>query len=119
MPWRQAGEYNEIRVDRISPQDATAIDRLGTVRLKGTAFNQFAAFLSRAYRENDYLLGRLHAIDRLIEIVCEAAPIEIQNRAAVTEIKRKAIRRVLDAEQGHLSTCKSVIVSLRTALETN
>ena len=73
MPWREAGEFNEVRIDRISAQDAIGINRLGTFLLKGTAFNQSAAFLSRAYRENDYLLGRLHAIDRLIDIVSEAA----------------------------------------------
>src|SRR5882762_10366334 len=73
MPWREAGEFNEIRVDRICGEYAGWIGRLGTFRLKGTAFNQFAAFLSRAYRENDYLLGRLHAADRLIDIVRDAA----------------------------------------------
>ena len=50
MPWREAGEFNEIRVDRISAQDAAGIARLGAFRLKGAAFNQFAAFLSRAFR---------------------------------------------------------------------
>ena len=73
MPWREAGEFNEIRVDRISTRDAATIEQLGSFRLKGGAFNQFAAFLSRPYRENDYLLGRLHAVDRLIGIVCDAA----------------------------------------------
>jgi len=36
----------------------------------------FAAFFSRAYRENDYLLGRLHAIDRLIDIVCDSGRVD-------------------------------------------
>src|SRR5262249_13991608 len=73
LPWREPGEFSEIRVDRISAQDAAGIARLGAFRLKGAAFNQFAAFLSRAFRENDYLLGRLHCADRLIDIVCDAA----------------------------------------------
>ncbi|MGQ7322972.1 DUF3376 domain-containing protein, partial [Streptococcus suis] len=67
MPWREVGEFNEIRIDRIAAQDAVGINRLGTFRLRGTGFSQSAAFLSRAYRENDYLLGRLHAMDRLID----------------------------------------------------
>ncbi len=71
---REIGELNEILVDRISPQDAHALSGFdGIGSLKGIGFAHFAAFLSRAYRENDYLLGRLHAVDRLIDIVCDAA----------------------------------------------
>ena len=72
--WRDLGEFDEIRVDRISPEDARTLRRgaaAGT--LKGTAFLHFGAFFSRAFRENDYLWGRLHAIDRLIDIVCDSA----------------------------------------------
>ena len=112
MSWREAGEFNEIRVDRISPQDATGIERLGDFRLKGTAINQFAAFFSRAFRENDYLLGRLHAFDRLIDIVCDAAGAEQQAAA----IKAKGFRRILDVEEPHLPTCKDMIAKMRAAL---
>ena len=71
------GELNEILVDRISPQDARALKGFeGIGSLKGIGFAHFAAFLSRAYRENDYLLGRLHAVDRLIDIVCDSAGID-------------------------------------------
>ena len=119
LPWREAGEFNEIRVDRISAQDATGIERLGPFRLKGTAFNQFAAFLSRPYRENDYLLGRLHAVDRLIDIVCDAAGADAQSRAAIASLKRNAVLRILDVEEPHLPTCKKMIAELRAALEAN
>ncbi len=119
LPWQEAGEFNEIRVDRISAQDATGIERLGTFRLKGAAFNQFAAFLSRAYRENDYLLGRLHAVDRLIDIVCDAAGPDAQSRAAVAALKRNAVLRILDVEEPHLPTCEKMIAELRAALEAN
>ena len=119
LPWREAGEFNEIRVDRISAQDATGIERLGPFRLKGTAFNQFAAFLSRPYRENDYLLGRLHAVDRLIDIVGDAAGADAQGRAAIAALKRNAILRILDVEEPHLPTCKKMIAELRAALEAN
>jgi hypothetical protein len=119
MPWREAGEFNEIRVDRISAQDATGINRLGTFSLKGAAFNQFAAFLSRAYRENDYLLGRLHAIDRLIDIVYDAAGAEFRRRSNAAALKRQAFLRILDAEEMHLPKCKMMIAELRVALEAN
>jgi hypothetical protein len=42
--------------------------------LKGIQFNSFGAFFSRAYRENDYLWGRLHGADRLIDIVISTLP---------------------------------------------
>ena len=117
MPWRQSGEFNEIRVDRISAQDAAGIAQLGDFPLKGAAFNQFAAFLSRAYRENDYLLGRLHAIDRLIDIVADAGGRDALTPDAVAALKRKAILRVLDAEQAHLPTCAGLIAQLRQGLK--
>jgi patatin-related protein len=116
MPWRQAGEFNEIRVDRISAQDAAGIARLGAWPLKGAAFSQFAAFLSRGYRENDYLLGRLHAIDRLIDIVCDAGGRDAIAPDAARALKRRAILRVLDAEQPHLPSCARMIAELRQAL---
>jgi patatin-related protein len=119
LPWRETGEFNEIRVDRISAQDASGIERLGTFRLKGTAFNQFAAFLSRSYRENDYLLGRLHAIDRLIDIVCDAGGSEAMAPAAVAALKRKGFLRILDAEEPHLPRCRKMIAELRAALGAN
>ena len=44
--------------------------------LKGLQFNSFGAFFSRAYRENDYLWGRLHGADRLIDITLSTLPNE-------------------------------------------
>ena len=74
---REMGEFNEILVDRISPQDVHTLNGFqGIESLRGIAFGHFAAFFSRAYRENDYLLGRLHAADRLIEIVCDSAGVD-------------------------------------------
>ncbi len=116
LPRRQAGEFNEIRIDRISGQDARGIEQLGTFPLKGAAFNQSAAFLSRAYRENDYLLGRLHAIDRLIDIVCDAAGGASPAPAAVAALKKRAFLRILEAEETHLPTCEKMIAQLRSAL---
>jgi patatin-related protein len=116
MPWREAGEFNEIRVDRISAQDAAGIARLGAFRLRGAAFNQFAAFLSRAYRENDYLLGRLHACDRLVDIVCDAAGADAIAPDKVAALKRDAVLRILAAEEPYLPTCRAMIAQLRATL---
>jgi hypothetical protein len=119
LPWREAGEFNEIRIDRISAPDAREIERLGTFPVKGIAFNQFAAFLSRAYRENDYLLGRLHAFERLTDIVCDAAGTEAVTSAAARMLKKQGFLRILDTEEQHLPTCANMIAQFRAALSTN
>lgn len=116
IPWREAREFNEIRIDRISAQDAREVNKLGAYPLQGTAFSQAAAFLSRAYRENDYLLGRLHAIDRLIDIVADAAGAEFRAKGSVAAIKKKGFLRILDVEEPHLPTCAKMIAELRRAL---
>jgi len=110
----EMGELNEILVDRISPQDARALRGFeGIGSLKGIGFAHFAAFLSRGYRENDYLLGRLHAIDRLIDIVCNSAGAENTGKIDVTALKRRAFTRILDAEEKHLGESQELIASLR------
>ena len=67
-------EFDEIKVDRLSPDDALALRAVGGGRLKGAQFNAFGAFFSRAYREHDYLWGRLHGAERLIDIVASTLP---------------------------------------------
>ena len=42
--------------------------------LKGIEFNNFGAFFSRSYRENDYLWGRLHGAERMIDIMLSTLP---------------------------------------------
>jgi len=112
---REVGELHEILVDRISPQDARSLDGFnGADSLKGIGFGHFAAFLSRAYRENDYLLGRLHAIDRLIDIVCDSARIDAAHEGIdVAQLKKRAFTRVLDAEEPHLTESAALIAALR------
>ena len=92
-------EYDPIKVDRISPEDARSIRDGGTAAtLRGTEFFNFGAFFSRAYRENDYLWGRLHGAERMVDLVCstlEAMPGEQEIR----ELKRELFMAVLDEEE--------------------
>ena len=113
MTWREIGEFNEILVDRISPRDARAVNDLGDFPLKGTGFEHFAAFLSRAYRENDYLLGRLHALDRLIDIVCNTAGLDIEKHAQLSALKQRGLLQILAAEAPHLRNSATLIAQLR------
>jgi patatin-related protein len=115
MTWREVGEFNKILVDRISPQDAKTLSEFcGTGSLKGRGFTHFAAFFSRAYRENDYLLGRLHALDRLVDIVCNSAEIDVESRRnAILALKKKGFLSILDAEEKHLPQSAALIAALR------
>ncbi|APZ99401.1 patatin [Sphingopyxis sp. QXT-31] len=108
-------EFDPIKIDRISPSDATAIRTGGAAAmLKGIEFNAFGAFFSRAYRENDYLWGRLHGADRLIDIV--ASSVTAEGALAGEElaaIKRRAFHAILDEEEGRLPKIAALIAELR------
>ncbi len=68
--------------------------------LKGIQFNSFGAFFSRAYRENDYLWGRLHGADRLIDIVLSTLPPDdaAAARTASRRSSASAFHAILDEE---------------------
>ena len=108
-------EFDPIKIDRISPSDATAIRTGGAASmLKGIEFNSFGAFFSRAYRENDYLWGRLHGADRLIDIVASS----VTGDGALTSeelaaIKRRAFHAILDEEDGRLPRVQALVDEIR------
>lgn len=108
-------EFDAIKVDRIAPDDATAIRSGGAeATLKGIQFASFGAFFSRTYRENDYLWGRLHGADRLIDIVVSTLPAGMRMKPGrVAQIKRAAFIAVLDEEEPRLTMIGSLIASLR------
>ena len=107
-------EYDEIKIDRISPEDATSIRAGAEATLKGLRFNSFGAFFSRAYRENDYLWGRLHGAERLIDIVLSTlTPKQALPAEDVAQIKRRAFRAILDAEEERLTAVPELMAQLR------
>ena len=116
--WRDVGEFGEIRIDRISPEDVHFLGKGGGIApLKGTILGHFGAFFSRGYRENDYLLGRLHAAERLIDIVCNAAGAErLAGLVDMEALKRRAFERILDAEEKSLPQSQALIARLRREL---
>ena len=102
-------EFDPVKVDRISPEDATAIREGGTqATLRGTEFYNFGAFFSRAYRENDYLWGRLHGAERMIDIVCSTLDEELP-RATRDGFKRDAFLAILD-EEGDAGRCSTILL---------
>ncbi len=111
-------EFDPVRVDRISPDDATAIREGGAdACLKGTQFHNFGAFFSRAYRENDYLWGRLHGAERLVDIVLSSLPSGTRLRPGrATAIKRALFHAILDEEADRLTTIPGLLASIRAEL---
>ena len=107
-------EFDPVKVDRIAPDDAPTIRAGGAeATLKGIWFNSFGAFFSRAYRENDYLWGRLHAAERLIDIVASTLPsADALPAQRMLAVKRKAFRAILEAERPHLKNIAELIASL-------
>ncbi|MBU3079423.1 patatin-like protein [Sphingomonas quercus] len=107
-------EFDPIKVDRIAPDDATSIRKGGAAAtLKGIQFNSFGAFFSRAWRENDYLWGRLHGAERMIDILVSAIP---EGRAlppgTVATAKRDLFRAILAEEQGRLAAIPELFTAL-------
>jgi len=117
--WRDLDEFDEIRVDRLSPDDAQTLRKGGAPEsLKGIQFYHFGAFFSLAYRQNDYLWGRLHAAERLIDIVLDAARIEGAALAVdALALKQQAFRAILDIESRHLTAARDLIVQLRREVD--
>jgi patatin-related protein len=108
-------EAEEIKVDRIAPDDCQFL-RPGAGTLKGSQMNAFGAFFARAWRENDYLFGRLQAAERLIDIVLSAAP-EVEAPLLARRLKARAARAILLAEAGRLTAIGGTIAELARDLD--
>ena len=106
-------EFDPVKVDRISPDDAKSIRDGGTsATLRGTEFYNFGAFFSRAYRENDYLWGRLHGAERMIDLVFSTAPAPI-GEDVVRDFKRRAFLAILDEEAETFRCSAKLIEQIR------
>ncbi len=106
-------EFDPIKVDRIAPDDAGSIRSGGAqATLKGIEFNSFGAFFSRAYRENDYLWGRLHGAERMIDIVLstnnQALPLH-----AINAFKHRIFVAILDEERDRLTQIPHLFETLK------
>lgn len=111
-------ERQEIMVDRISPEDAASLRLEGLgAPLKGGEFGGFGGFFSRVARENDYLWGRLHAVDRLFDVLASSAQRDIPGGIDTRALKKRAFRIVLDEESKRLSAVPDLLARLEAAVE--
>ena len=111
-------EFEPAKVDRISPEDCNTIRAGGaSAVLRGTEFYNFGAFFSRAYRENDYLWGRLHGAERMIDLIASTMPTGMElDPAELVRSKMEAFHAVLDEEQDRLKTDPKLVPGLRAEL---
>ncbi|MCC6924323.1 patatin-like protein [Novosphingobium sp.] len=112
-------EFEPAKVDRISPDDCSSIRKGGaSAMLRGTEFYNFGAFFSRAYRENDYLWGRLHGAERMIDLVASALPKGMMlDPAELARFKKEAFLAVLDEEEERLKADPGLVPGIRTEVE--
>lgn len=118
--WNELDDVDTMQVDRISPEDATAIRHGGAqASLMGRNLGHFAAFFSRRARENDYLWGRLHAADRLVDIALSAG---LGTQGATPKkfehIKANLFRAILKAEKPFLTSIPELLTDLERELDT-
>jgi hypothetical protein len=112
------GELGEILVDRISPDDAKTIaEECPNPCLKGAEFGGFGAFFSEVARENDYLWGRLHGVDRLIDLLAGSALRDIPKGIDLRLLKKRGFEMVLQEEAGRLTHVPELFARLNAALE--
>jgi hypothetical protein len=106
-------EFDPIKVDRISPDDALSIREGGTfATLRGLEFFNFGAFFSRSYRENDYLWGRLHGAERMIDLVCSTLD-EGADSGVIADFKRRIFLAILDEEEDRLKEDPHLVAGIR------
>jgi patatin-related protein len=102
-----AGERDAIEVIRMSPLDAGLLKPKEGSKLKGSSFGHFGAFFKRAWRESDYLIGRLDGAERLITLLLgESHPERAQWCG-------RAFLAILEEEEPALKTAAALIAELR------
>lgn len=112
-------EFDPVKIDRISPDDCNSIRAGGAAEcLRGVEFFNFGAFFSRAYRENDYLWGRLHGAERMIDLLASALPDgQTIEAGELAKFKREAFLEILDEEEERLLADPALVPEIRAEVE--
>jgi len=115
LQWTEMDEINEVLVDRISPADAKGLGS-EKIMLKGTALMNFGAFFNRAWREHDYLWGRLNAADRFVDVLISAVGARLAQPIDAGRLRANLFRAILDAEAPHLAADPDLVPGLKDRL---
>jgi predicted acylesterase/phospholipase RssA len=96
------GEYDTVEIARMSPLDTSLLaprdsdaarEKFYEDKLKGTAVSHFGAFFEPAWRENDYLWGRLDGAERLVRLL-----VGPDKEATIKRYCRELFGAILDDE---------------------
>jgi predicted acylesterase/phospholipase RssA len=116
-PAREAdgvGEQDIVGIARMSPRDVWLLAPEGSPaeirsfyehKLKGTAFGHFGAFLEAAWRQNDYLWGRLDAAERLVRLVIN----DPDNETDVREYCMRLFKAILVEERDNVPAAPDTV----------
>ena len=120
-------QLKPIGVQRFSPLDATCLKAVNAdgarkaepfAKLDGTAIGHFGAFFERAWRENDYLWGRLDGAELALRLLGrQSARPDGSPAADLTGPLRSALRAILDAERVGLTQIGPVCQALAAQVE--
>lgn len=115
--WVELDEFHAIRVDRIAPPDAHLLRRSGApTDLRSARMNAFGGFFSRHNREHDYLLGRLHAAERCIDLIIDSGGVDM-SEARINGVKLRAFHAILVAEERRLGPDNRALLQVRAWVE--
>ncbi|MCB1685621.1 MAG: patatin-like protein, partial [Pseudomonadales bacterium] len=101
-----------LRVERISPRDARSLSAVFE-GLRSRTFMGFLGFFNRAYREHDYLWGRLHGAERMVDLLNNLVPGGIENAAA---LRLDLFCAIVQREKQRLYRCDDLLANLDALL---
>ncbi len=108
-------ELDEVLIHRVSPKDAESLYRKNKpVSLKGFSLKNFGGFFNRSFREHDYLMGRLTAADRLVDMIIDvneglAEKLDLD----IDKIKKRLFKKILESEVPFLTKNADLIPELK------
>ena len=104
-------ELSEVQVMRFSPNDADELRQGGAEqKLRGIRYGHFGAFMKRAWRENDYLWGRLDGVEHALKLL---NPPGGRLSAAALQHASVGWRAVLKNEDGRLPRIRREMAEIR------
>lgn len=104
-------DHPEVRVMRVSPVESRYLSGQANP-LKGDNLRGFGAFFSRTARENDYLWGRLHGADRILDVIFDSVGPEGPTVLEKDAIKKEIFLAILEEEKKDLPRVSDLIDQL-------
>jgi hypothetical protein len=105
-----AGENDGVKVQRMSPYEATVLSTKPGEKVEGKRLMHFWAFFDRHARENDYLWGRLDGAAHLIGILLGKEHPDYRSTCLA------AFRAILDEDEAALPHVRERVQAIRAEL---